>query len=111
MKYENTHTARLFRATRERQKRSVRVMARLLKVSSSTLNRIEDGHTAPKAAVMERLLALEGTSDVKNLFLLAYLIKNLESPICQKNGSGFCRSDFRDWNQASRKLNPVEGPA
>lgn len=73
MHYENVHTAQLFRTARQRQKRTVRSMAKKLNVSSSTLSRIEDGHTAPKREVTEKLLALEGVTDVTELFILAYL--------------------------------------
>ncbi|GEM_PF-5795848 len=73
MRYENVHTARLFRSVRLRHGLSLRAMAKRLGTSSSTLNRIEDAHTAPKPIVVERLLALEETQDLEALFIQAYL--------------------------------------
>lgn len=72
MTQDNTHTAKLFRHTRTHLRLSVRQLAAKLKLAAPTLNRIESGHYAPSAEVVEQLVALSGTESLVELFIRVY---------------------------------------
>lgn len=72
MKHQNTHTARLFRATREQLGINVRQLAIRLKTPPSTVSRIESGLLTPKKDVLDKLLALSPATTLEELFILAY---------------------------------------